>query len=141
MRRADYFLAVLSAGGKSKIFSPVQLQFLFFMIDRDIPHLIGGARFQFTEMAHGPFDDELYDEIDALAYHGLLSITRNGISHANYRLTPEGWKRGSTALALLIGNAADVVREKVDIVDRHHSIRLLQLAQSSYGFGHATNAA
>jgi hypothetical protein len=137
MRRADYFLAVLSAGGKSTIFSPVQLQFLFFMIDRDIPHLIGGARFCFAEMEHGPFDHGLYDEIDALAHHGLLSISRNGISHANYRLTPEGWKRGSIALALLIGNAADVVREKVDIVGRHHSIRLLQLAQSSYGFGHA----
>lgn len=141
MRRADYFLAVLSAGGKSKIFSPVQLQFLFFMIDRDIPHLIGGARFRFTEMEHGPFDHGLYDEIDDLAYRGLLSITRNGISHANYRLTAEGWQRGSIALALLIGNAADVVREKVDIVSRHHSPRLLQLARSSYGFGHASNAA
>ena len=141
MRRADYFLAVLSAGGKSRIFSPVQLQFLFFMIDRDIPHLIGGARFCFTEMEHGPFDHGLYDDIDDLAYRGLLSISRNGISHASYRLTAEGWQRGSIALDLLIGNAADVVREKVDLVSRHHSLRLLQMAQASYGFSQASNAA
>jgi len=141
MRRADYFLAVLSAGGKSRIFSPVQLQFLFFMIDRDIPHLIGGARFCFTEMEHGPFDHGLYDDIDDLAYRGLLTITRNGVSHANYRLTADGFQRGSIALGLLFGNAAEVVREKIEIVSRHPSLRLLQLAQSSYGFGRDANAA
>lgn len=47
MTRDDIVLAGMAAAGPSTKFDAVQLQKLFFLIDREIPQLIDGPHFDF----------------------------------------------------------------------------------------------
>lgn len=100
MDRGDYVLAVLSAGSEQARFSPVQVQKLFFLLDREVPDQVGGPYFSFQPYDYGPFDSKVYNELDRLELLSLVDRVGHG-SYRNYLLTPEGIRRGQTALATL----------------------------------------
>ncbi len=104
MERRELMLAALSAGSADQ-FSPVQLQKLFFLIDKKVPHAVGGPHFNFRPYNYGPFDDDIYRELRTLADAGLVSIDASG-RFATYALTPAGREAGAGLLAQL-GPAVD----------------------------------
>lgn len=67
-------LAVLAAGGPGAAFDAVRLQKLFFLVDREIPHLIGGPRFHHKPHHFGPFDEAVYAEVHGLIASGDVSV-------------------------------------------------------------------
>ena len=69
-------LAGMAAGGPGAAFDAVRLQKLFFLIDREIPHLIGGPCFDYKPHHFGPFDEAVYDEVHGLIDAGDVSIDR-----------------------------------------------------------------
>jgi|HubBroStandDraft_1064217.scaffolds.fasta_scaffold46165_2 hypothetical protein len=94
MDRSDFVLAVLTTAGGS-VLTPVQVQKLFFVLDRRIPEAIQGPRFNFTPYDYGPFDADVYREIEGLADRGLGEVIRSGpFSMKTFRLTPEGQSKG-----------------------------------------------
>jgi uncharacterized protein len=95
MNRSEYVLAVLSLLGQDACFSPVQVQKLFFLLDREIPELTAGPRFAFTPYDYGPFDSAVYHELEALSGNGLVAI-QSGSTHRLYRLTESGREKGSS---------------------------------------------
>ncbi|MBU3029723.1 hypothetical protein [Paracoccus marinaquae] len=110
MDRDDILLAALAAGGAGATFSPVQVQKLFFLIDREAHHLVGGPHFNFRAYDYGPFDKAVYDGLDALACQGFTRVQSSG-KYRNYSLTPEGLTRGQASLAEMPKNARTFISE------------------------------
>jgi uncharacterized protein YwgA len=68
--------------------SPVQIQKLFFLLDRNIADVVGGPFFNFQPYNYGPFDKVVYETLEELAAEGLVQIDNGDRRH--YQLTPSG---------------------------------------------------
>ncbi|MFO1430528.1 MAG: hypothetical protein U1F76_10380 [Candidatus Competibacteraceae bacterium] len=93
MNRSDVVLATIALQGAEVLLSPVQVQKLFFILDREISYSIGGPHFHFKPYDYGPFDADVYSEIEKLVEAGLAQIDK-GYQYRIYRLTDEGLKKG-----------------------------------------------
>ena len=104
MDRDQLALAALAAAGENVTFSPVQVQKLFFLIDRKVAHLVGGPHFNFQPYDYGPFDQQVYGTLDGLALNGFVLKQSTG-RYRNYALTPDGYRNGVANLKLLPSQA------------------------------------
>lgn len=98
MNRHDYILAVLSATGEQTQFSPVQVQKLFFLLDRELSGLVGGPHFDFQPYDYGPFDKNVYTLLGFMEVERLVDLIGGG-RYRKYMLTSEGLRQGRSALA------------------------------------------
>jgi uncharacterized protein len=105
MRRPDFVLAALSvAEGAS--FTPAQVQKLFFLLDRNIAPLLGGEQFHFVPYDYGPFDHDVYRELEQLNQLGLVEISFASNDRLKlYRLSPRGLENGLRLLSELADGA------------------------------------
>lgn len=126
MDRKEFVLAVLASGGCGVRFTPVQVQKLFFLIDKEIPDLIGGCQFNFEPYNYGPFDKGVYDEVDELERQGYVEAFSEN-TWRNYSLTPGGQEIGEKLLASLPPEAQDYIKRASEFV-RSLSFRQLVLA-------------
>lgn len=97
MTRQELILAVLASGGQNATFLPVQVQKLFFLIDREVPQRVGGPFFDFAPYDYGPFDSAVYDELDRMKSSGIVFIDTTG-RYRRYSLTDDGFQKGSATL-------------------------------------------
>lgn len=98
MERRDFVLASMAPAGQ-RSFSPVQIQKLFFLLDGHIAEPTGGPHFRFIPYDYGPFDKDVYLELDRLNQEGLIEIlVSNSYRSREYRLTDRGHERGVKAL-------------------------------------------
>jgi uncharacterized protein len=117
MDRQSLMLAALAASDGA-IHSPVQVQKLFFLVDQQIPSHTGGPHFHFVPYDYGPFDVDVYNEIENLAQQELKLIEQHSPTHwKTYRLTPKGQRRGeelagsmNPAVAAYLRNVSEWVR-------------------------------
>lgn len=122
MNRHDMVLAGLAAAGENATLSPVQVQKLFFIIDREIPEAVNGPHFSFTPYDYGPFDSSVYTVLNTLRANGLA----NEVQHQRYRqyaLTNAGYQEGVAKLATVPEDAQQYIR------DVAHWVRSLSFAQ------------
>jgi hypothetical protein len=100
MTRSEFVLAVL-ATAEGNALTPVQVQKLFFVLDRRIPEAMEGPRFSFTPYDYGPFDADVYREIESLAELDLAEVIKPGpFSMKTFRLTPQGQAKGDGIFAI-----------------------------------------
>jgi hypothetical protein len=104
MTRNELVLAALAAAGQNASFSPVQVQKLFFLIDREAAPLIGGPYFDFQPYDYGPFDSGVYSALSVLEAQALVQSTSSG-RYRVYLLTPTGYQAGNGLLAAIPANA------------------------------------
>lgn len=97
MKRRDLILAALAAAGQGAGLTPVQVQKLFFLIDREASHLFGGPHFAFKPYDYGPFDRDVYLELDQLQVLGMSRIETVGRVR-QYILSEAGYSAGRSAL-------------------------------------------
>src|SRR5690242_7324094 len=93
MERRELVLAALSVAN-GDVHTPVQLQKLFFLIDREIPHRVNGPHFQFEPYNYGPFDRAVYRELELLELDELVDTVPQA-SWSAYRLTVSGQRLGN----------------------------------------------
>jgi uncharacterized protein len=105
MQREELVLAAMAPGGGYR-YAPVQVQKLFFLIDRQIPQLVDGPHFDFQPYHYGPFDRSVYDQLDELALQGLVTIDSTS-SPRTFALTADGVERGNAFFAGLSEPARD----------------------------------
>lgn len=110
MNRSQIVLAALAAGGQNAGFKPVQVQKLFFLLDREGKHLLNGPHFDFRPYDYGPFDREVYDEIDALEAQGLVEVLSSG-RYRMYILSQSGLEEGQKTLTEMTENARTYVSQ------------------------------
>lgn len=124
MTRTEYVLAVMAAVRAP--LSPVQLQKLFFILDRKAAASVGGPHFQFEPYNYGPFDPAVYTEVETLAAQGAAFI--NGLGGGRrYGITANGLHEGEAKLKEL--PAADYVRRVGEYVT---SMTFAQLVSAVY---------
>lgn len=107
MTRNQLVLAAMSPG-RGEYFMPVQVQKMFFLLDQQIPTLIGGPHFAHKAADYGPYDPMVYETINELITQGLAVAERqSGNSYKSYRLSYEGQKQGEH----LLESMGEVARE------------------------------
>ena len=110
MTRDRIVLAGMAAAGPGAKFDAVRLQKLFFLIDREIPHLIGGPHFDYKPYHYGPFDKAVYDVLDDLLESGD-AVADASSRYPLYSLTDSGAANGARFLAKLRDSASRYMRE------------------------------
>jgi uncharacterized protein len=128
MNRSEILLAGLSAAGENATFTPVQVQKLFFLLDREAAHLIEGPHFNFEPYDYGPFDRAVYDGLDDLARQGLVHVENSG-RYRVYALTQDGYIAGDNVLDELPANAQDYL---VSVSDWIRRLSFQQLVAAIY---------
>ena len=116
MDRQNFILAAMSAA-KTDSFSPVQIQKLFFLLDREIHEYIGGELFDFKPHDYGPFDSQVYRELEALNCMGMIEISEPSLDSygiRTFRLTPEGYEKGEGFLLDFQDEAQDFIQAVVN---------------------------
>jgi hypothetical protein len=99
MTREEFVLAAMTPeAGYS--YSPVQVQKLLFLLERQIPGALNGPHFHFQAYHYGPFDSAVYHQLEQLAARGLVLIDRSS-SPRSFVLTAEGAAIGNRALDAL----------------------------------------
>ena len=129
MERRDFVLAAMSPAGTSP-FTPVQVQKLLFLLDRNVSEQIRGPYFRFEPYDYGPFDRSVYIELDSLQHDGLIEIHEPLHSGPRtYRLTHQGHEKGEAFHGKLPTVAQLYVKAAVDYV---RSLTFAQLVAAIY---------
>ena len=95
--RSDVVLGALAAGGSDARYSPVQIQTLLFLIDREIPGDIGGPHFEFQPYHYGPYDRAVLAVAKRQEGDAKVVVDRNG-PYRLYLLSEAGLREGLIAL-------------------------------------------
>ena len=129
MTREELMLAAMSPAGTGP-FSPVQVQKLFFLLDRNISAQTKGPHFRFEPYDYGPFDKEVYWELENLKDGGQVEIAES-TEHGprTYRLTNDGLNKGEEILGELTEPVQQYIRKVVKVV---RSLSFSQLVSAIY---------
>lgn len=129
MDREEIVLIVLSAGGNSK-YTPVQIQKVFFLVDKLIGDKIGGPFFKFVPYHYGPFDKSIYADLDSLKDKELVLINSTPLSSLKtFSLTDKGIERGQELMTKL----GDKERKHIDKLNEYvRKLSFSQLVSSIY---------
>jgi hypothetical protein len=114
LNRKDIVLAAL-APAQGDVHTPVQVQKLLFLIDREIPNLVDGPHFNFQPYHYGPFDISVYEELQNLACQNLVASIPD-YNWSDYRLTKEGQKSAEELLISLPPKAQEFIRKASEFV-------------------------
>lgn len=131
MDRSSIILAALAPGGGYR-YSPVQVQKLMFLIDREIPNLVGGPHFAFRAYHYGPFDKRVYHSLDDLAQRGYVHIDDENSRRRTYTLTPEGVDAANAAFEGLNAQAQDFITRSSAFVRAHTFSQLVAAIYKAY---------
>ncbi len=131
MTRQEFVLMVMAAG-YGDAHTPVQVQKLFFLIDRKVPQAVGGPYFTFVPDAYGPLDLHVYAELSALSAKGLVSISKGEEIFPIYRLTAKGRAEGESLLAKLEPPMAEYLRTLSAWVRRQRFEELVVAVYQAY---------
>jgi len=127
MDRSELVLASLSPA-KGATHSPVQVQKLFFLIDKKIPDSMDGPLFDFQPNDYGPFDKAVYQELEGLAEAGLVELGYLGRMQT-YKLTPDGQTEGQRLVDTLPERARDFIKTASQFV---RTLSFQQLVSAIY---------
>lgn len=124
MKRTDLILLMLN---QHECFSPVQIQKAMFLIDRNLPDVFDEEKFSFSAYDYGPFDRQVYDDIEKLSLSGLAEIDTSG-KYRKYKLTPRG-KDLAIDMALGFTEYAKYFKDVADFVT---NLSFAELVSSIY---------
>ena len=127
-KRQKMLLATMAAGGENARFSPIQVQKMFFIIDREASELIDGPYFDFKAFSYGPHDRAVYEELDAMVEMGVVQAHIDHRNH-DYFLSPEGYHQGLVELNRFSGKVVSFMKRLTEWVT---SITFQQLVSSIF---------
>ena len=117
MDRDQFMLAAMSPAGTG-FFTPVQVQKMFFLLDRNISEEKGGEHFDFVAYDYGPFDKAVYINLEELEDEGLVEIQDlyPTLSPKRYRLTDVGLHEGERILRVFSPYVQKYIQDVVEFV-------------------------
>jgi hypothetical protein len=127
VNRREIVLAALAAAKGDK-YTPVQVQKLLFLIDRNLLDILGGPHFNFAPYNYGPFDISVYEIIRALQTEGYVEVDHEK-AWKSYRLTIKGQKLGYKLLNSLPKIARNYI---IKISEFVRSLTFTQLVSAIY---------
>ena len=131
MDRKEIILAGLSTGN-CDLFTPVQVQKLFFLIDRNIAEKINGVPFfDFEPYNYGPFDKDVYTTLEELAVEGRVEMVPQG-SWTSYKLSDQGQKDGEKILGSLSLKEQEYIRNVSQLIRKLSFSQLVSAIYKAY---------
>ena len=115
MDKSELMLAALAPAGNDEL-TPVQVQKLLFLIDRNIAEDVGGTGFHFVPYDYGPFDSSVYDVLRSLEVRQLVSSSVTSRGWKKYALTTQGVATGQQHLQTLSPRAQEYIKRVSDFV-------------------------
>lgn len=131
LTREAIVLAALSPA-HGDLYTPVQVQKLFFLLDENVGNALGGPHFQFQPYHYGPFDKAVYSTLEGLASQGLAEIVPDRGNWKNYRLTSKGQALGEAALEGLEPKIAEYLVRASEFVRRLSFTELVSAIYKAY---------
>lgn len=132
MDRKDIIIVALVASDGA-IHTPVQIQKLLFLIDKNLSKHLKGPFFNFEPYAYGPFDSDIYSVLENLEKEGFVeTISSPNLSWSKYRLTPQGQKRGYELLNSIDSKIADYIRKLSEFIRSLSFSELLSVIYKEY---------
>ena len=132
LSRSEYVLAVLASCEAGSL-SPVQVQKLFFLLDKNAAHLVSGPHFDFQPWDYGPFDRAVYNVLESLEPQGMVDIVEDVSPRSRtYRITALGLQRGSELAARLEEGATDYIRRLSDWIRGLSFAQLVSAVYAAY---------
>ena len=130
MTQKEIILASMAASDGA-IHTPVQIQKLLFLIDKQLSDRLSVRPFfNFIAYDYGPFDKEIYRLLEDLADNDFVEIIEEKhIRWKRYRLTYSGQKKGEEILSKLEKEVAEHIRKLSHFV---RSVSFAQLVSAIY---------
>ena len=131
MKRRDLVLAILAAAA-GRPYTPVQIQKAVFLICDQFRDLIDdGPRFNFQPYDYGPFDSNVYAELQELQHSGEAVISPSAHGNWNtYAISDAGSGRGDELLYHVLPSE---VKDYIDEVSKWvRSLSFKTLVKSIY---------
>jgi uncharacterized protein len=128
MKQSDVLLIALTAAGENATLTPVQLQKLFFLLDKEAAHLLGGPHFNHRPYDYGPFDSAVYNGMESLAQSDRASIVQSD-GYRVFSLTEQGFIEGKELLHSLPASTQEYLK---NIADWVRQLSFQQLVASIY---------
>jgi len=128
--RRQIVLAAL-APGHGVVHSPVQIQKLLFLVDREVAGRVGGPFFDFRPYNYGPFDKAVYSVLEELAADGLAEAVPLR-SWSGFRLTDAGQRAGEAAISALPAPVSDYIKRASEFVRTHSFATLVSAIYRTY---------
>jgi len=117
--------------GPDILLSPVQVQKLFFILDREAPLLFDGPYFDFKPYDYGPFDVAVYSEIEKLNRDGLAKVEES-CPYRVYGLTDSGYKIGLELAIKFSEEASNYIKAAGSFVQRLSFQQLVSAIYKKY---------
>lgn len=131
MNKKDLVLAGLSASNDVDSYSPVQVQKLFFLIDKNAAQYIEGPHFNFQPYNYGPFDKGVYEVLEELERENLVEIFRDG-NWREYKLTQNGKEIGRKILEQMDSKANKYFLDVSEFVRKHSFSEIVSAIYKAY---------
>ena len=132
MDQRTFLQAAMSPAGDG-IYSPVQIQKLLFLIDKEIPELVEGPHFDFQPYHYGPFDKDVYSVLGSLAELGHVGLDRMMFPRLrSYALTSSGLLLGESAFRKFDPEARDFIKRSSEFVRQHTFSALVAAIYKAY---------
>lgn len=112
MQRSEYVLIGL-APAQGRPHTPVQVQKLFFLLQEkgQASPSLGGTYFDFQPCHFGPYDKDIYSELENLTQQGWIEISFTPSGIRQYRLTPVGQEQADILLKQLDARSRKFVQK------------------------------
>ena len=111
--------------------SPVQMQKLLFLLDREAGELVEGPHFDFKPYNYGPFDKTVYRILERLDQKGLVTVRSEGWRRT-YALTPKGQEQGRKLLDAMDEQARQYIERASAFVLKLSFIELVSAIYKAY---------
>ena len=130
MTRREIVLAALAPSNGEK-HSPVQVQKLLFLLDKEACELVDGPHFDFKPYNYGPFDKHVYEVLESLGAEGLVTIFTEE-KFCKYALTPKGQVLAEKVLGNLSEDANKYINKASEFVRRLGFTKLVSAIYKAY---------
>lgn len=130
VNKRELILAALAAAKGDK-HTPVQVQKLIFLIDRNLLDVLGGPHFDFAPYNYGPFDISVYEILRELETEDYVEVHYEK-AWKNYRLTIKGQKLGNRLLNSLPRIARNYIIKISEFVRRLTFTQLVSAIYKAY---------
>ena len=132
MDKKEFVLAALAASSGAE-YTPVQVQKLFFVVDREISQVVGGPFFNFIAYDYGPFDSDVYNVLRQLEEDGnVQTLYYSPSGFRRYKLTAQGQVKGVGIFQGLDKKVSDYITTLSDKIRKLSFAELVSAIYQAY---------